>query len=87
MFFQNFCQYLVAFFKAGNGIHNLMVRRMASGLIQLHSQVSQFLGMGSIVTNHILHQRNQFFHRGVGMVMGMAVLVQMIVTVRMLMRV
>ena len=34
-------------------------------MFQLYSQISQFLGMSGIVTDHILHQRHQFFHGGV----------------------
>lgn len=64
-----------------------MIGSMASGFIQLHSQISQFLCVGSIVTHHIFHQCHQFFHRGMGMLVSIAVLVQIIVTVRMLMRV
>ena len=38
---------------------------MIAGLIQLGCQIRQFLGMGSIVAHHILHQGGQFLHGGV----------------------
>ena len=82
---QNFCQHFVALLKAGNGIHNLMVSCVASGFVQLHGQFRQFLGMGGIVAHHIFHQRNQFVHRGMGVIMLVTVLMQVIVAVRMLM--
>ena len=85
LFFQNFCQHFVALLKVGNGIHNLMVSCVASGFVQLHGQFRQLLGMGSIVAHHIFHQRNQFVHRRMGMIMFMTVLMQVIVAVRMLM--
>ena len=37
---------------------------MVAGLIQLNRQICQLLGMGGIVTGHILHQRHQLFHGG-----------------------
>ena len=73
LLFQNFRQHFVALLKAGNGIHNLMVSCVASGFIQLHSQISQLLGMGSVVIYHILHQRHQLLHGGVLALAGAAV--------------
>jgi len=37
---------------------------MVTGLLQLSSQICQFLGVGSVVTGHVLHQRHQLFHGG-----------------------
>lgn len=85
LLFQNFCQHFVALLKAGNGIHNLMVSCVASGFVQLHGQFRQLLGMGGIVAYHIFHQCNQFIHRGMGVIMFVTVLMQVIVAVRMLM--
>ena len=60
-----------------------MLSCVISGDLQLASQLCQFLCVGGIMTNHILHQRNQFFHRCMGMVMGMTMLMQMLVAVGM----
>ena len=83
---QNFSQHTVTLFKAGDGIHNLMIGHMAANLIQLVSQLCQFFCMGSIVTSHILHQRQKFVHGSMAVMMLVAVLMQMIVGMRMFMR-
>ena len=83
---QNFREHVVALFKAGNCIHDLVICHMAASLIQLVSQICQFLGMGSIVTGHILHQCQQLIHGSVAMMMLMAMLMQVIMGVRMFMR-
>ena len=85
-FLQHFSQHIVALIEAGNCIHNLVVRSVATSLIQLYSQISQFLGMGSIVANHVLHQRQELVHRGVAVMMLVTMLMQMIVVVGMLVR-
>ena len=85
LLFQNFCRHFVALLKAGNGIHNFMVSCVASGFVQLHGQFRQLLGMGGILAYHIFHQCNQFIHRGMGVIMFVTVLMQVIVAVRMLM--
>ena len=36
----------------------------AAGLLQAACQFSQFLGVGSVVAHHVLHQSHQFFHGG-----------------------
>ena len=59
---KNHAQPHIALFKIGNSGHNLFKSGMVTGLIQLGGQICQFLGMGSIVSRHILHQRYQFLH-------------------------
>ena len=86
LIFQNLCQHFVTLLKASNGIHNLMVCCVISGFVQLVSQLCQFLGMGGIMADHILHQCHQFFHRGMGVVMCVTVLMQMIVVMGVLVR-
>ena len=63
-----------------------MICHVAANFIQLVSQICQFLGMGSIVTGHILHQCQQLIHGSVAMMMLMAMLMQVIMGVRMFMR-
>ena len=82
---QNFCQHFISLLEAGNCIHDLMIGSVASGFVQLHSQIRQFLGMGSIVTHHILHQSHQFVHGRMGMVVSLTVFVEVIVVMGMLM--
>ena len=50
-----------------------------------HCQFRQLLGMGSVVANHVLHQRKKLIHRSVAVVVLMTMLMQVIVAVRMLM--
>ena len=68
---------------------------MGAGLLQLHSQISQFLGMGGVVTDHVLHQSHQFFQGRVltggaaaaaatGAAMGMLVVVMVMVMIVMM---
>ena len=59
-FFQDLFQHCISLLEAGHSIHDLMVRSMAPGFIQLHSQICQFLGMGCVMSGHVLHQRQQF---------------------------
>ena len=54
----------IALFEIGHSRHDLLIGHAVAGLLQLDSQIRQFLGMGGIVTGHILHQRHQFFHGG-----------------------
>ena len=61
---QHHAQTHVALLKVGHGSHDLFVSGIAAELLQLGSQISQFLGMGSVVANHILHQSHQLFHGG-----------------------
>ena len=82
---QHGAQPQVALLEIGHRCHDLLVGGMTAGLLQLHCQVSQLLGMGSVVTHHIFHQRNQFVHRRMGVIMFVTVLMQVIVAVRMLM--
>ena len=62
---QNHAQAHIALFKVGYSSHNLLVSSGTASLLQLLSQSSQLSGVTGIVANHILHQRNQFFHGGV----------------------
>ena len=62
---QNHAQAHIALFKVGHSSHNLLISSGAASLLQLLSQGSQLSGVAGIVANHILHQRNQFFHGGV----------------------
>ena len=55
----------IALFKIRNRCHHLLVSGVGADLLQLCGQVSQFLGMGGIVTDHVLHQSHQFFHGSV----------------------
>ena len=54
----------IALLKIGHGCHDLLVSSVGASLLQLDGQVSQFLGMGSIVAHHVLHQSHQFLHGG-----------------------
>ena len=65
----------VALFKIGYCSHNLLVSHVAAGLFQLNCQICQFLGVGGVVTDHILHQCQQFFQGR--MLMGSATLTTM----------
>ena len=73
-FLQNFCQHTVTLIEAGNSIHDLVIGSMAAGFIQLHRQIGQFLGVGSIVSNHVLHQSQQLVHGCVAVVVLMTML-------------
>ena len=61
---QNHAQAHIALLKVGHGGHDLLVSGVAAGLLQLHCQIRQFLGMGGIVAHHVLHQSHQLFHGG-----------------------
>lgn len=63
---QHRAQPQVALFKVGHRRHHLLVSHMAAGLLQLDRQVRQLLGVGGVVAHHILHQRQQLLHGGVG---------------------
>ena len=76
---QNLSQHTVALVEAGNGIHDLMVGSMATGFVQLHRQIGQLPGMGSVMTDHVLHQRHQLFHGSMGVLMVMMFLIMMVV--------
>ena len=84
----------IALLKIGHRRHNLLIGRVAASLLQLNRQIGQLLGVGGIVTHHILHQRGQFLHRRVlagGVAMGtaaatvMAVVMVMTLAVEMVM--
>ena len=62
---QDNAQAHIALFKVGNSGHDLLISGVAADLLQLGGQIGQFLGMGSIVTHHVLHQGHQLFHGGV----------------------
>ena len=51
----------------------MLISSMVTGFVQLCGQICQFLGMGSIVTCHILHQCLQFVHRGM-LALGSAIM-------------
>ena len=55
----------VALLKIGNSSHDLLVSHVAACLVQLHSQLSQLVGVGGVVANHVLHQSQQLVHGGV----------------------
>ena len=38
---------------------------MGTHILQLGSQISQFLGVGGVVAHHVLHQSHQLFHGAV----------------------
>ena len=90
----------IALFKVGNRGHYLLISGVAACLVQLNCQVCQLLGMGSIMTYHILHKCHQLFHGGVltttaaaavatfvAVVVGVTIVVEVVVLVGMRMAV
>ena len=55
----------VALLEIGNSGHDLLVSHVAAGLVQLHSQLSQLVGVGGVVAHHVLHQSQQLVHGSV----------------------
>ena len=52
----------VTLLEIGNRRHDLLIGNMAAGLLQLHCQIRQFLGVGSVVAHHVFHQSQQLLH-------------------------
>ena len=82
---QNLCQHTITLLKTGNGIHDFVIRGMATGLVQLERQICQFSGMGSVVSNHIFHQSHQLVHGGMVVIMVMVFMIMMMMVVMMVM--
>ena len=88
----------VTLLEIGNRRHDLLIGNMAAGLLQLHCQIRQFLGVGSVVAHHVFHQSQQLLHGRMlaggmavaavtlavmAVVMGMALAVEMVVVMGM----
>ena len=58
--------------KAGYSIHQLLIGPTLSRGLQLVCQFCQFLDMGIVMGDHILHQRQQLLHWGRIVIMAMA---------------
>ena len=97
-YFFTFFNYNVTLFKVRNCCHDLLISAVAAGLLQLDGQVRQFLGVGRIMADHILHQCQQLLHGSMltaplaaaaaaatimGVVMIMSVLMEVIVVMGM----
>ena len=88
---------LVAVLELMDGVHDEIISLGFADGVQLLGKRGQLVGVGSVVADHVLHQRNQLLLGGRGrmavvMGVGMVVVVQMLVvmivvmSVRMLMR-
>ena len=62
---QNNGQTHVALLEVGHSGHDLLVSGVATCLLQLACQISQFTGVGGVVAHHVLHQSQQLVHGGV----------------------
>ena len=77
-FCKNCCQDGIAFVKLSNSGHDLVVSGITACVSQLVGQIGQFLGMGSIVAGHVLHQRQELIQRRMGMFMFMLMVMMMV---------
>ena len=78
---QHGAQTHVALLKVGNSGHDLLKGCPVAGFSQLLGQLSQLVGVGGVVIDHVLHQRSQLFHGGVLLVAVALALVVVIVAV------
>ena len=61
---QDGAQAQVALFKIGDRQHDLLVGSLVAHIAQLLCQLSQLIGVGGIVIDHVLHQGDQLFLGG-----------------------
>ncbi len=79
--FQHICQNLIALLELCHSGHNLFISTILTSVLQLLCQIGQFGRMGSIVVNHIVHQRAQLCERCATVLVMMVVMSMLMVMV------